>query len=127
MSILTEYNYHCPNCNQLLNAENTVIFHVKKSTGESGIIELNPKVGEYSYKCEPEMHFEENEAIEFYCPACKKNLQSKKFPKFVELKLHVTDTIHFDMLFSRIFGDRRTYVITEDMTEKYGDNPEDLI
>lgn len=125
--MLAEYDYHCPKCNQLLNAENTVVFHVEKKTGESGIIELDPKVGEYSYKCEPEMAFEQGEEIEFFCPACKTNLKSEKFPKFAELKLRVTNTIHFDMLFSRVFGDRKTYVITEDMVEKHGDSPEDLI
>ena len=48
--MLAEYDYHCPHCNQLLNADNTVIFKIEKSTGEKGFIELNPKVGEYSYK-----------------------------------------------------------------------------
>ena len=125
--MLAEYDYHCPKCSQLLNAENTVIFRIEKISGEKGVLELDPKVGEYTYKCEPEMSFEKGEEIEFFCPACKTNLKSEKFPKFVQLRLHVTESIHFDMLFSRVFGDRRTYVITEDMTEKYGDNPEDLI
>ena len=125
--MLAEYDYHCPHCNQLLNADNTVIFKIEKSTGEKGFIDLNPKVGEYSYKCEPNMVFKNGEEMEFFCPACKVNLKSEKFPKFVELLLRVSSSVHFEMLFSRVFGDRRTYVITEDMTEKYGDNPEDLI
>jgi hypothetical protein len=125
--MLAEYDYHCPNCSQLLNTDNTVILKIEKSTGEKGIIELDPKVGKYSYKCEPNMIFKNGEEMEFFCPACKINLQSEKFPKFVELRLSVSSSVHFEMLFSRVFGDRRTYVITEDMTEKYGDNPEDLI
>ena len=125
--MLAEYDYHCPHCSQLLNADNKVIFKIEKSTSEKGTIELSPKVGEYSYKCEPNMIFENGEAMEFFCPACKVNLKSKKYPKFIALRLFVTSSVHFEMLFSRVFGDRRTYVITEDMTEKYGDNPEDLI
>ena len=125
--MLTEYDYHCPKCNQLLNSEKTVVFQIKKSTGETGIIELDPKPGEYTYKCEPDIPFEKGEEIDFYCPACKVNLQSKQYPKYIEMKLRVNSTINFEVLFSRIFDDRRTYVITEDMIEKYGDNPEDLI
>jgi hypothetical protein len=125
--MLAEYDYHCPSCSQLLNSDNTVIFKIEKSSGEKGIIELNPKVGKYSYKCEPNMVFEKGEEMDFFCPACRINLKSERFPNFVKLKLYVSKDVYFDMLFSRVFGDRRTYVITEDMTEKYGDNPEDLI
>ena len=83
--MLAEYDYHCPHCNQLLNADNTVIFKIEKSTGESGFIELNPQVGEYSYKCEPNMIFENGEEMDFFCPACRANLKSKKFRKSTKI------------------------------------------
>ena len=125
--MLADYDYHCPHCNQLLNAGHAVIFKIENSSGEKGVIELDPKVGKYSYRCEPNMICKNGEEMEFFCPACKINLKSEKFPKFVELRLSVSSSVHFEMLFSRVYGDRRTYVITEEMTEKYGDNPEDLI
>ena len=50
-----------------------------------------------------------------------RDLTSKKDPKFVELKMKVNDFIFFDALFSSVFGDKRTYIITEEDIDVYGD------
>ena len=123
---LKQYDYHCSNCNQRLNVMGSVILYIERSNGQCGVVELHPTPGEYNFTTDPVMEFEKNEKVDFFCPACKANLQDKNHPDFVDLKLHVNDNVYFDVLFSRIFGDRKTYVITEEMTEKFGDNPIDL-
>lgn len=124
---MKQYDYHCFNCNQRLNVLGNVILYIERKNGQSGIVELNPTPGEYSFVTEPPMEFEDKEEIDFYCPACKASLISDKYPNFVMLKLRVNPVVDFDVLFSRVFGERKTYVMTEDMVEKYGENPEDLV
>ncbi len=124
--MLTQYDYHCPKCNQKLSTERTVVFDIKRANGDKAKLELSPKPGEYSFRCSPELNFSEGEEIDFFCPACRKNLTSSRYEKFVEISLQVTEIIKFEVLFSRVYGDKRTYVITEETIEKHGDNPPDL-
>lgn len=124
---MKQYDYHCSNCNQKLNVMGSVILYIERKNGQTGVLELNPTPGEYDFTTDPIMNFGENEEVDFYCPACKENLQSGKYPKYASLSLIVNKKIEFEVLFSRFFGDRKTYIMTEDMIEKYGDNPEDLI
>ena len=63
----------------------------------------------------------------FYCPKCHVDLTSKKDNKFAELKMKVNDFIYFEALFSIIYGDKRTYIITENDIDVYGEaNYEDI-
>ena len=57
----------------------------------------------------------------FYFFKCQVNLTSKRDSKFAELKMKVNDFIYFEALFSTVYGDKRTYVITENDIDIYGD------
>ncbi len=124
--MFSNYHYHCPGCNASLNKDGRVHF-VLKTNGESTNISLNPNPGEYDYNCEPELHLTEGEVYDFFCPECDKNLQSDRFNEFVEINMKVTDEIEFEVLFSRVCGQHCTYVVTEDMVERHGEHPKDLI
>ena len=45
---------------------------------------------------------------------------SDKYSNFVKIILKVTDKVLFDVFFSRVYGDHRTYVGIEDFDEEYG-------
>ncbi len=125
--MINQYNYYCPKCDVKLNHGNEVVLNLHKENGEKTKIFLDPKPHSYKVKCEPKITFKENEIVDFNCPHCKDNLQSKDYDKFVRIILKVTDVVIFDVFFSRIYGDHRTYVGIEDFKEEYGDqiNPKE--
>lgn len=118
--ILNQYNYYCPKCDNKLNHDNKVMLILFKKNGEQAKIFLDPKPHSYRVKCEPNIEFNENEIVDFICPQCDNNLKSAEYEKFVRIILKVTDGVLFDVFFSRVYGDRRTFVGIEDFKEEYG-------
>ena len=121
------YKYYCPKCGVKLNDSRHVNFKVMKDGAFVTIIMLNPTPGEYNYESEPPIEFAKGERLDFHCPSCSENLQSEKFTDFVSIVLKPVDEIEFEVLFDRAAGQHTTYVMTEDMIEKHGDHPKDLM
>ncbi len=82
---------------------------------------LEPEPGNYDFYTNPNTDFKDGERVEFHCVKCKSNLTSKKDKNFVELKMMVNEFIFFEALFSCVYGDKRTYIITEKDIDVYGD------
>ena len=118
--MINHYDYYCPKCDEKLSQNNQVLFHISTHNNQSAQLYLDPKPMTYKYKCVPWVDFKENEIVEFACPHCLHNLQSEKYPNFIKIILKVTDNVLFDVYFSRIYGDHRTYVGIEDFEEEYG-------
>lgn len=119
--ILNQYNYHCPKCNNLLNKDNKVLLNLIRKNGEKAQIFLNPKPHSYDAQCVPDISFNEKEIVDFECPQCNNSLQSDEYHKFIRIILKVTDGVLFDVFFSRVYGEHRTFVGIEDFKEEYGD------
>lgn len=119
--MISEYDYYCPKCDGILSEESQVIFSVQREKGEKVKLFLDPKPGSYNVRCEPEMTFDEGEMVNFHCPHCNDSLESNKYFKFVEIVLKVTESVTFDVFFSRIYGVHKTYVGIEDFEEEYGE------
>ena len=77
--------------------------------------------GNYNYTHEPEIPFAPGEIVLFSCPECKKHVHSEKYKNYAVLKMHVSEKIIFDVLFTREAGKRRTYIVTEDGIESYSE------
>ena len=118
--MINEYDYYCPKCDEKLSIDNQVLFHIQRSNKDMVKLYLDPKPRSYKYKCEPHIDFKKNEVVEFTCPHCNKNLESEKYANFTQIVLKVTDKVLFEVFFSRIYGDHRTYVGIEDFEEEYG-------
>ena len=118
--MISQYDYYCPKCDEKLSEENRVLFHVIRSDSSMVKLSLDPKPRSYKYKCEPWTDFKEDEIVDFTCPNCEENLQSDKYSNFIQIILKVTDKVIFDVFFSRVYGDHRTYVGIEDFEEEYG-------
>jgi len=125
--MFASYKYHCPKCDSELNHNKRVQLNIMKNERLFTVISLNPKPGEYDYECDPQVDFEKGELLDFHCPACKENLQSDRFKDFISIVLRPADKINFEVLFDRGAGQHTTYVMTEDMIEKHGEHPKDLI
>jgi hypothetical protein len=121
------YKYFCPKCDEQLSDHNHVSFHILEDGKFKTSIKLNPKPGEYDYLCESSVQLNMGERLNFHCPACNENLQSEQFFDFVSINMKPTERIVFEVLFDRTCGQHATYVMTEDMVEKHGSHPKDLI
>ena len=115
-------HYHCPNCNKSLTKDKKVTLHFKKASSDHfNEIFLAPEPGNYKFYTIPNTDFKKGDRVVFYCPKCQVNLTCKRDSKFAELKMKVNDFIYFEALFSTVYGDKRTYVITENEIDIYGD------
>ncbi len=114
--------YHCPKCQKSLMKGDKVELNYKRVSGsEKGRIHLSPEPGNYEFITFPKVTFNKGERVIFICPHCDSDLSSEKNKRFAELKMMVNDFIFFEALFSTVHGDKRTYIITQDEVDSYGD------
>lgn len=115
-----EYDFYCPKCSSQLDVNGLIHLKTERSNGDKGNVYLSVKLGDYDYKHEPEVDFDDQELVSFSCPSCKNILHSTKKPNFVALTMRVEKQFDFELLFSRKFGIQKTYLVTEDGIECYG-------
>ena len=120
--MLSKYHYYCRHCDHGLTFNQNLIFVIENDQKSQGELSISVLPGVYSYSHDMEKPFRKGEKIKFFCPACKKDLQSRKYPKYIELNLFVTNIIKFEILFSPICGEQLTYVIMQGEMEKYEDS-----
>lgn len=125
MGILNDigsYEYHCPHCKENLRAKEGIEFHTKNEQGEMRSIFLDPDLGKYDFYYDYSHVFKENERIDFSCPHCEASLQSSKHSDYAEVWMVVSPDVKFEVLFSRLYGVKRTYIVMEDYVEKHGED-----
>lgn len=118
---IKDCNFHCPHCSDLLSSNGHIVLSTKRHNGEEGHIRLATTFGNYSYSHEPDTEFTPGEVVSFLCPTCKNHVHSDKYKDYAMIKMHVSDSIIFDVLFSREAGKRKTYIVTEDGIESYSE------
>ncbi len=115
-------NYHCPKCEKSLMKNSSVELNFKRQNhSETGTIHLSPEPGNYDFTTTPNLSFDKGERVIFICPLCNADLTSGKNHKFAELRMMVNEFIYFEALFSTVHGDKRTYIVTQDDIDSYGD------
>jgi len=117
--MIQKYDFHCPKCRHLLNQNKDIVLRTIRSNGDQGTISLSTTVGNYSFKHEPTVQFEDGELVTFACTECDFELNSDEFENYARLIMAVDENIEFDILFSRRAGIQKTYLVTEDGIETY--------
>lgn len=120
--MIQDYNFHCPHCNSTLNDGKNIVLKTKRTNGEVGEIKMATSLGNYSYIHTPDVLFEQGEVVDFICTSCNESVNSKEFDSYALLKMRVDENIVFDVLFSRVTGIHKTYLVTEDGIESYSGN-----
>ena len=117
-------NYYCPFCKCNMNIRNSLVFGVKSSSGERGIVFLETELGDYSRTTNPEFQLKEGEAYKFYCPACHAVLNKEEQRNLV--RLHMTDEKgkESEIIISNIIGEQCTYKIQDKEVRAYGPDAE---
>jgi hypothetical protein len=117
---LDKYEFYCPDCSHRLDENKEIRLKTLRENGDEGYIYLSTTLGDYTKRSEPNIEFGKGELIEFSCPHCNSQIHSKERDKFVHLVMRVENKFEFDILFSRVVGEQKTYLVTEDGVECYG-------
>ena len=96
-------------------------------TGEKSNLILDPQPGNYDYKCSPPLSLKDGQFVNCFCPYCWESLQSEKYPNFVRLGLTRPDKDQVTILFSRLVGQHKTYIVNNKFTEEFGDGSKSLL
>ncbi len=114
------HNFLCPKCRNTLNVERHVVFIVEKSDGSKGLMLLSAEVGDYTIHNNPSIDIEEGERLEFYCPICHARLNVHYHPNLVRVIMIDDQESESQVLFSRIVGQKSTYIIRDGKVKPFG-------
>jgi hypothetical protein len=114
--------YKCPHCNGLLNVNDCVLFSVKTPGGKVGLISLHSEIGDYSVMKNPAFEFKEGDILDFFCPICHAELASHVHDQLARVHMIDENNNDFEILFSKIAGEKSTYKIVGETMNIYGDD-----
>jgi len=121
---LDKYQFYCPDCSQCLDDKKEIHLKYRRSNGDSGDVYLSTTLGNYKKRLIPNVEFKDKELIDFICPHCNSTIHSSDKENYVHLIMRVENKFDFEILFSRVAGEQKTYLVTEDGVECYGENCE---
>jgi len=120
-------HYKCPKCSGYLNVGGYLVFATKTKRKHKGLLMLNPKVGEYDYQHHDKFQLEKGELVDFGCPICQTDLTSSDRKDHAMIKMVGTeDGMEYDLYFSKVAGNRSTYVVANDNIEMFGEDALDF-
>ena len=124
--MIGDKEYLCPKCKGHLNAGGYIIFSTRNKRHQQGLILLHPEVGSYEYKHHNNYGFEKGEMVDFFCPICQANLETKKNKDYAGITMIDHQNEEYEVMFSREAGKRSTVVVSNDEAEAFGDHHMDL-
>jgi len=115
-------NYQCPHCNGYLAINGCVIFSIRTLDLKSGIISLHTELGNYLIKKNPQFDIKEGDFLDFYCPICHAALASEVHDNLAKIIMIDEENREFEILFSRVVGEKTTFKIIGETMEIFGDD-----
>lgn len=116
-------NFLCPHCRAYLRVWNNIVFIVNSSLKNlTGILLLNPELGNYNFIHHSSIEFKEGEMLNFMCPVCRADLTSTEInSNLAKIVMIDENKKEFDIYFSKICGEQSTFLIKDDdIVEKFG-------
>ncbi|MCD4737085.1 MAG: hypothetical protein K8R53_13660 [Bacteroidales bacterium] len=117
--------YLCPHCKSHLRVRENIIFKVQTKEGYQGMMLLHPDLGNYSYISAPNLKFETDEKIEFFCPVCNMSLEAQHINQNLVhvLMIDESDNKEYHVFFSSVAEEHSTFKIFKDnIIEKFGED-----
>jgi hypothetical protein len=118
-----ETSYNCPNCNGHLNVNDNIVLIVKDKNGRQGLVLLHTELGNYASQINSSLKIQKNDKVDFYCPYCHSNIEYHK--EKTDLVSLVREDGHgkkSKVVFSKIYGEERTYHIEDNKVMSYGEH-----
>lgn len=113
--------YYCPHCRKLLNPGTPVVFVVEHETRRELLL-LAPELGDYSIIYPPSLTFELGTLYTFRCPLCRADLTSNIDQRLVDILSLTDDGAPVRVSFSRVYGERATFVFAPNGLDQYGEH-----
>ena len=113
--------YFCPECRAILNPSVTLILTMARGRRRSLIL-LSPQPGNYSVIVPDDVTLRQGDEVDFFCPACAKNLRSEANAHLAEIGFRLEDGTKGRVNFSRRYGEHATYFVTNEQIRSYGEN-----
>ncbi len=116
-------NYICPFCNGHLNVNDNIVLIVRNSAKQQGLVFLHTEIGNYSSQMNSSLDIKKGETVDFFCPYCHTNLEyHKDESSLVKIQHEDVQGKKSQVVFSKIYGEERTYHIHEDKVLSYGEH-----
>ncbi len=113
--------YFCPECRAILNPNVRLILTMARGRRRNLIL-LSPQPGNYSVIVPADVSLRNGEEVDFFCPACGKNLRSEANTHLAEIGFRLEDGTRGRVNFSRKYGEHATYFVTNEQIRSYGEN-----
>jgi hypothetical protein len=120
-------SFVCPRCKGHLNVGSHIILAATSKSGDAGLILFNPEIGNYSTETNPEFVINLGEKVDFFCPICQKKLATDIHDNLSRIIMIDEDKKKFEILFSKIAGEKSTYKIIGESIEAFGDHHSNYI
>ncbi len=118
---MKDNDYTCPNCNGHLNVGSFLVFATKTERKHKGLIMMSPVVGNYESTTHEKFILNEGEKVDFECPICQSDLTSTQNKDYAMIHMvGVEDGAAYDLYFSKISGNKSTYLVASDDVESFG-------
>jgi hypothetical protein len=117
-----ENQYLCPHCRGHLRVGDYIVFKIRNTLREKGLLLLHPEIGNYSSIKHPQFHFIEGERIDFFCPICMQSLDAVVDENLVHVLMIDKQQTEHEIYFSRIAGEQSTYQVSEEGTKATGEH-----
>lgn len=115
-------HFICPACRGHLRVGDHIVFRIRNTRKEKGLLLLHPEVGNYTSIKHPDFHFEEGERIDFFCPICLQSLDAAIDENLVKVIMIDQKGNENEIYFSRIAGEKSTYQVSEDEVKMTGEH-----
>jgi len=119
-------NFICPRCKGFLNVGNQIILSAENKNN-TGLVLFSPELGNYTTQKNPNFETLEGEKYEFFCPLCKKKLAADIHDNLSHIIMIDEEKNEYQILFSKIAGEKSTYKIIGESAEIYGDHHSNYI
>lgn len=117
--------YFCPRCKGKLKVGGYIILSSRRQNGETGLMLMSPKIGDYKIVKHPDYKYSMDERLEFYCPLCGKSLSVPEVSKnLAKILMQDENGQQAEIYFSEIVGEKCTYKVTDEEIESFGEQPE---
>ncbi|NOQ25795.1 MAG: hypothetical protein GQ564_10580 [Bacteroidales bacterium] len=114
-------NFICPKCKGYLNVGESIVLSAETKTGAKGLIYFSPEIGNYTIKKNTNFVIEEGEKHDFFCPLCQRKLAADIHDNLSHIIMIDKDKNEYQILFSKIAGEKSTYKIIGESYEIFGD------
>jgi uncharacterized protein YbaR (Trm112 family) len=115
-------NFICPRCKGYLNVGESIILSADTEHKDAGLILLSPELGNYTVKTNTNFQIRDGEKYDFFCPICQQRLSTDIHDNLSRVLMVDNNDNHFEILFSKIAGEKSTYKIIGESLEVFGEH-----